>query len=90
MKDLFNSVLEQMKNDEQSYPIWQVILSDDMLCPVLRTERIEIYYRGVMAFSLTKDEITRNTCEFENELYVYHVPEVINKEEFMKYLPYMK
>ena len=89
-EDLFNRMAGLRENDEESYRIWRIILSDDTLCPLLRKERIDIYYRGFKAFSITKDGIGRNPDEFENELYVYDVPGIINKEEFMKYLPYMK
>ena len=88
--NLFSSMLELKEKDEMSYLAWQVILSDDTLCPVLRKMKIDIYYRGYKAFSLTGDGIIRNHDEFNNELYIYDVPEVISKEKFMEYLPYMK
>lgn len=87
---LFNIMLELKEKDEMGYLAWQVILSDDTLCPVLRRERIDVYYRGCKAFSLTADGIVRDHDEFNNELYVYDVPEDISKEKFMEYLPYMK
>ena len=83
-------MLELKEKDEMGYLAWQVILSDDTLCPVLRKDRIDIYYRGCKAFSLTADGIVRDHDEFNNELYVYDVPEDISKEKFMEYLPYMK
>lgn len=89
-ENLFNSMLELKEKDELRYLAWQVILSDDTLCPVLRRDRIDIYYRGYKAFSLTVDGIVRNHDEFNNELYVYDVPEDISKEKFMEYLPYIK
>jgi len=87
---LFNDMMELNEKNGLHYLAWQVILSDDTLCPVLRRDRIDIYYRGYKAFSLTVDGIVRNHDEFNNELYVYDVPEDISKEKFMEYLPYIK
>lgn len=89
-ENLFNSMLELKEKDELRYLAWQVILSDDTLCPVLRKDKIDIYYRGYKAFSLTGDGIVRNHDEFNNELYIYDVPEDIPAEKFMEYLPYIK
>ena len=79
-ENLFNSMLELKEKDELRYLAWQVILSDDTLCPVLRKDKIDIYYRGYKAFSLTGDGIFRNHDEFNNELYIYDVPEDIPAE----------
>lgn len=87
---LFNDMMELNEKNGLHYLAWQVILSDDTLCPVLRKDKIDIYYRGYKAFSLTGDGIVRNHDEFNNELYVYDVPEDISKEKFMEYLPYIK
>ena len=89
-ENLFNSMLELKEKDKLRYLAWQVILSDDTLCPVLRKDKIDIYYRGYKAFSLTGDGIVRNHDEFNNELYIYDVPEDIPAEKFMEYLPYIK
>ena len=89
-EDLFNSMLELKEKDEPGYLAWQVILCDDTLCPVLRGEKIDIYYRGFKAFSFTGDGITRNLDDFKNELHTYDVPKVIPEEKFVEYLPYMK
>ena len=87
---LFNDVMELNEKNGLHYLAWQVILSDDTLCPVLRKDKIDIYYRGYKAFSLTGDGIVRNHDEFNNELYIYDVPEDIPAEKFMEYLPYIK
>lgn len=89
-ENLFNSMLELKEKDKLRYLAWQVILSDDTLCPVLRKDKIDIYYRGYKAYSLTGDGIVRNHDEFNNELYIYDVPEDIPAEKFMEYLPYIK
>lgn len=89
-EDFFNSMLELKEKGEPGYLAWQVILCDDTLCPVLRGEKIDIYYRGFKAFSFTGDGITRNLDDFKNELHTYDVPKVIQKEKFVEYLPYMK
>lgn len=87
---LFNAIVRLKENDEEFYLAWQIILSDDTLCPILRRERIDVYYRGFKAFSLTMNGISRNPDEFGNKLYVYSVPMEIPKGEFTKHLPYMK
>ncbi len=89
-EDFLNCMLALKESDEECYLIWQVILSDDTLCPILRKEKIDVYYRGFMLFSITGDGITRNPDDFTNELYAYDVPEDIPKEDFLDYLPYMK
>ncbi len=88
-ENLFNRFLNLHENDSLYLP-WQIILSDDTLCPALRKERIDIYYRGFKAFSLTDGGIFRNHDAFENDLYVFDVPEEISEEQFLQYLPYMK
>ena len=55
--DLFNSIVEK-ENAELSF-VWQIIISDDTLCPVLRRDKVDVYYRGFSAFSMTKEAITR-------------------------------
>ena len=87
---LFNDMMELNEKNGLHYLAWQVILSDDILCPVLRKDKIDIYYRGYKAFSLTGDGIVRNHDEFNNKLYIYDVPEDIPAEKFMEYLPYIK
>ena len=86
--DLFNSIIE-IENTDLSLA-WKIIISDDTLCPVLRRNKIDVYYRGFKTFSVAKDLIIRNPDEFENELYIYDIPKEISLKEFTQYLPYMK
>lgn len=86
-EDFFRKLLD--KQDEMIHP-WNVIVCDDTLCPLLRNEQIDVYYRGFKAFSLSIDGIIRNPVEFENELYKYDIPERLTDMDFMKYLPYIK
>ena len=85
----FNRVMN-LDGKEALYCAWQTILHDDTLCPVLRNERIDVYYRGFKAFSLTEGGIFRNPDTFENDLYIFDVPGKISDEQFFHYLPYMK
>ena len=86
---LFQRLIKLDEHDELNL-IWNVILCDDTLCPLLRDEKIDVYYRGFKAFSLSLDGVIRNPIEFANDLYNYDIPEQLPGLDFMKYLPYMK
>ena len=43
-----------------------------------------------MAFSLSGNGISRNHEQFDNDLYMYDIPECIADDEFPNYLPLMK
>lgn len=86
---LFNRMVK-IENNADLYLAWRIIISDDTLCPVLRRNRIDVYYRGFKAFSMAKDSITRNPDEFENELYAYDIPKEMSTGNFIQSLPYIK
>jgi hypothetical protein len=88
-KNIFNRVMN-LDGKDALYRAWQTVLHDDTLCPVLRNERIDVYYRGFKAFSLTDGGIFRNPDTFENDLCVFDVPGETSDEQFLHYLPYMK
>ena len=88
--ELFEQIMS-LKNDNGKRGLaWRIILADDTLCPVLRRDRIDIYYRGFKTFSLSGNGISRNHEQFDNDLYMYDIPECIADDEFPSCLPLMK
>ena len=87
---LFDQIVSLKDDNGKLCLAWQIILADDTLCPVLRMDRVDIYYRGFKACSLSGDGISRNHELFENDLYVYDIPECIDDCEFPGYLPLLK
>ena len=88
-EELFQRLIKLDEHDDLNL-IWSVVISDDTLCPLLRDEKIDVYYRGFKTFSLSLDGVIRNPLEFKNDLYEYDIPEKLSGLDFMKYLPYMK
>ena len=88
-EELFQRLIKLDEHDELNL-IWNVVISDDTLCPLLKDEKVDVYYRGFKAFSFSLDGVIRNLLEFENDLYEYDIPEKLSALDFMKYLPYMK
>jgi hypothetical protein len=88
--DLFNQIVSLKNDNEKRGLAWRIILADDTLCPVLRRDRIDIYYRGFKIFSLSGNGISRNHEQFDNDLYMYDILECIADDEFPSYLPLMK
>ncbi len=86
----YQKILQLLEKNGEWDLLWKVILSDDTLCPLLRRDKIDIYYRGCMIFSLSEDGIIKNPCDFENRLITYDIPKAISAEDFLKYFPYMK
>lgn len=88
--DFYQKVLQKTQQGGEWTSIWQIILSDDTLSPLLRRDKIDVYYRGCKLFSLSENGIIRNSNEFNSSLVTYDIPKEIPAETFQDYLPYMK
>lgn len=89
-EDFYKKLLKKTQQGGEWDLIWHIILADDTLCPLLRRDKIDVYYRGCRLFSLADNGVIRNHNEFNSSLVTYVIPKEISAEVFSNYLPYMK